>query len=160
MLTAITRGISPAINRCELGYIERQEIDVDRAAAQHHAYERFLAEMGASVLSLPAEPDLPDSVFVEDPAVVVDEVAIMLRMGALSRRREVETLAEALRPFRPLRWIEEPATVEGGDVMRIGRTLFVGASSRTNAAGIDSCAGNWRRSVMPCRRSRCAAACI
>src|SRR5579872_4391360 len=126
MLTAITRAISPAINRCELEFLERQEIDLAKAAAQHEAYERFLAEMGASVISLPAEPDLPDSVFVEDPALVLDEVAVMTRMGALSRRREVDTLAEALARFRPLRWLQEPATLEGGDVLRIGRKLYVG----------------------------------
>jgi dimethylargininase len=137
MLTAITRAISPSINNCELEYLERQEIDLAKAAAQHQAYERFLAEMGASVIALPAEPGLPDSVFVEDPAIVLDEVAVMTRMGALSRRREADTLAEVLARFRPLRWIQEPATLEGGDVMRIGRKLFVGASARTNAAGID-----------------------
>jgi len=89
------------------------------------------------VLSLHAEPDLPDSVFVEDPAIVLDEVAIIARMGAESRRREAETLAAAIAPFRPLRWLQDPATLEGGDVMRVARTLFVGASKRTNAAGID-----------------------
>lgn len=137
MLTAITRAVSPALNRCELEYLERQEIDLAKANAQHEAYERFLAEMGASVLSLPAEPELPDSVFVEDPAIVLDEVAVMTRMGAPSRRAERESLAKALAPFRPLRWIQEPATIEGGDVLRIGRKLFVGASARTNAAGIE-----------------------
>lgn len=137
MLTAITRAISPAMDRCELEFVERQPIDLQLAAAQHDSYERFLAEMGARVLALPAEPDLPDSVFVEDPAVVVDEVAVMSRMGAVSRRREVESLADALSRFRPLRWLQEPATLEGGDVLRIGRNLFVGVSARTNAAGID-----------------------
>ncbi len=137
MLTAITRAVSPALNRCELEFLDRQEIDLAKATEQHETYQRFLEGMGASVLSLPAEMDLPDSVFVEDPAVVVDEVAVMTRMGALSRRREVESLAAALAVFRPLRWIEEPATLEGGDVLRIGRRVFVGASARTNAAGID-----------------------
>lgn len=136
MLTAITRAVSPAINRCELEYLDRQPIDLARAAAQHAAYERFLEEMGARVISLAAEPELPDSVFVEDPAVVVDEVAVLTRMGAVSRRGETETLAAALAPFRPLRRIEAPATLEGGDVLRIGRKLFVGASARTNAEGM------------------------
>ncbi len=93
--------------------------------------------MGATVLSLPAEPDLPDSVFVEDPAVVVDEVAVITRMGAVSRRGEGQSLAEALARFRPLCRTEEPATLEGGDVLHIGRKLFVGQSARTNAAGIE-----------------------
>ena len=137
MLTALVRQVSPAMNRCELEYLDRREIDVAKAAAEHHAYAQFLAEMGASVVTLPAQSDLPDSVFVEDPAVVVDEVAVINRTGALSRRREAESLAEALAPYRPLRRIEEPATLEGGDVLRIGRKIFVGASARTNAAGIE-----------------------
>ena len=136
MLTAITRSVSPAMNDCELEYLPRTEIDIRKAAEQHRRYEACLAELGATVISLAAEPELPDSVFVEDPAVVVDEVAIMTRMGAESRRREGESLARALAPFRPLRWLREPATLEGGDVMQAGRRLFVGLSARTNAAGI------------------------
>lgn len=74
--------------------------------------------------------------FVEDPAVVVDEVAVMTRMGAESRRAESESLAVALARYRPVRWLREPATLEGGDVLRIGKTLYVGLSNRTNQAGI------------------------
>lgn len=136
MLTAITRAVSPAIEKCELEYLERRPIDLAQAAEQHRAYQRCLAELGARVMSLPAEPDLPDSVFVEDPALVLDEVAVITRMGAESRREEARTLAAALAPFRPLRHLTAPATLEGGDVMRIGRTLFVGESARTNRAGI------------------------
>jgi dimethylargininase len=137
MLTAITRAVSPAIDQCEIGFIERQEIELVRAEEQHRRYEALLAELGANVISLPAEPDYPDSVFVEDPAVVVDEVAVMTRMGAVSRRGETESLARTLEAYRPIRWLREPATLEGGDVMRIGRTLFVGVSHRTNRAGIE-----------------------
>src|SRR6202042_2066849 len=136
MLTAVTRKISPAMNRCELSYLERVEIDIARAAEQHRQYEECLRAMGAEVISLPSEPELPDSVFVEDPAVVVDEVAILTRPGAESRRNEGESLAKTLARFRPLRWIEAPATLEGGDVMRAGKTLYVGASARSNGAGI------------------------
>src|ERR1039457_2928717 len=136
VFTAITRSISPAMNQCELAYLPRQAIDVGRAAEQHRQYGRCLSELGVRVISLPPEPELPDSVFVEDPAVVVDEVAIMTRMGAESRRKETESLARALARFRPLRWLREPATLEGGDVMRVGARLFVGLSARTNAAGI------------------------
>src|ERR1043165_3862983 len=88
MLTAITRAVSPSLNRCELTYLDRVEIDIARAAHQHRAYEACLAELGARVISLPAEPDYPDSMFVEDPVVVVDEVAVITRMGAASRRGE------------------------------------------------------------------------
>lgn len=136
MLTAITRGVSPALNRCELEYLARQPIDLEKARAQHRAYEERLEALGAAVVSLAAEPHLPDSVFVEDPAVVLDEVAVIARMGAESRRPEAESLAAALARYRPLRRLREPATLEGGDVMRIGRRLFVGASRRTNAEGI------------------------
>jgi dimethylargininase len=136
MLMAITRAVSPAINRCELSFVDRQEIDLSRAETQHQEYEAALAALGANVLSLPAEPDYPDSVFVEDPAVVLDEAAIIARLGAASRRGEAESLARALAPFRPLHWMPEPATLEGGDVLRAGRKIFVGASGRTNAEGI------------------------
>src|SRR5215469_6873077 len=108
MLIAITRGVSPAINQCELGYLPRQEIDLARAVAQHRKYEECLRELGASVISLPPEPDLPDSMFVEDPAVVVNEVAVMTRMGAASRRQEAAHLAPVLGRYRPLRWMREP----------------------------------------------------
>jgi dimethylargininase len=136
LLTAITRAVSPAINRCELGYLPRQQIDVSKAVEQHGQYEACLRELGLTVVSLPAEPELPDSMFVEDPAVVVREVAVMTRMGAASRRAESESLAAALAHYRPLRWMREPAMLEGGDVLRIGKTLYVGLSARTNHAGI------------------------
>lgn len=136
MLTAITRAVSPAMANCELEFLERQPIDIARAEQQHREYERCLGDLGARVIALPAEPALPDSVFVEDPALVLDEVAVITRLGAASRREETLTLAAALAQFRPLRYLAEPATLEGGDVMRVGRTLFVGASRRSNAEGI------------------------
>jgi dimethylargininase len=136
MWTAITRQVSSAIEKCELGFLPRQDIDIAKAVAQHRQYEAALAAMGVHVVSLPPEPDLPDAVFVEDPAVVVDELAVMTRMGAESRRKEAESLGRALAPFRPLRWLEPPATLEGGDVLRVGRTVLAGISTRTNAAGV------------------------
>ncbi len=140
MLTAITRAVSPEINNCELGFFPRQPIDVAKAVAQHRAYEACLREFGAEVISLPAEPGLPDCMFVEDPAVVVEQVAVMARMGAESRRREADRLSTMLARFRPLKWIRAPATLEGGDVLRLGSTLYVGLSARTNQAGIDQLA--------------------
>ncbi len=136
-LIAITREVSSSINNCELSFHARQPIDVARAIAQHQAYQACLAELGAQVVSLPAEPGLPDAVFVEDPAVVVDEVAVISNMGAPSRRPEAESLARALAKYRPLKFLTEPATLDGGDVLRAGRRLFVGLSQRTNQEGID-----------------------
>src|SRR5580698_6222766 len=123
-LTAITRAVSPSMNDCQLAFVERQPIDIAKAVAQHDEYEACLRSLGIAVVSLPALPDLPDAVFVEDPAIVLDEIAIMTRMGAESRRGESESLAEALARFRPLRWISDPGTLEGGDVVLIGRRLF------------------------------------
>ena len=136
MLTAITRQVSPSINQCELSFHKKQPIDVKRAIAQHGAYEQLLAELGARVVQLATEPDLPDAVFVEDPVVVVDDIAVICRMGAISRRPEAASLADVLSLYRPLRYLTEPATLDGGDVMRIGRTLYVGVSARTNRDGI------------------------
>ena len=136
MLTAITRAVSPSMEACELTFLEREPIDIARAREQHRAYEACLAELGVDVISLPAEPDYPDAVFVEDAAIVLDEVAVMTRLGAVSRRGESESLARALEPYRTLRWMREPATMDGGDVMLAGKTLYVGVTARSNAAGI------------------------
>jgi dimethylargininase len=137
MLTALTRKPSPRLALCELEFLPREPIDFSHAVQQHAAYEKCLVDLGASLISLPTEEDLPDCVFVEDPALVLDEVAIINRMGAIPRRPEAESLAMELSKYRELRWISEPATVEGGDVFRIGRKLYVGVSRRTNFAGIE-----------------------
>ena len=135
-LTAITRRVSPTLNHCELSFHERRPIDVTKAIEQHESYQRLLSELGLRILELAAEPDLPDSVFVEDPAVVVDEVAVISRMGAISRRPEADSLAQELSKYRRLEFLTEPATLDGGDVMRIGKLVFVGESARTNHDGV------------------------
>lgn len=136
MWIAITRDVSPALAECELSFVDRVAIDVAQATVQHHAYRRALEALGCRVLALPAEADLPDSVFVEDAAIVLDEVAVLTRPGAASRRGEVPSIADALRDWRPLLAIKAPGTIDGGDVLRLGRTIFVGQSARSNAAGI------------------------
>lgn len=136
MLIALTREVSPSIANCELEFLDRQPIDVALAEEQHRQYQSCLTELGVHVEILPAEPGMPDGVFVEDPAIVLDEVAVITRMGAVSRRGEAETLARALAGYRELLRIQDPATLEGGDVMRVGKTLYVGYSRRTNVAGI------------------------
>lgn len=136
MLKAITREVSPGINGCELSFPARQPIDVPRAVEQHKAYESYLRELGVQIVSLPAEPDLPDSVFVEDAALVTEEFAVITRPGRPSRQPETATIADALSRYRPLKFMTEPATLDGGDVMSIGKTLFVGRSARTNDVAI------------------------
>lgn len=135
-LIAITRDVSPSINDCELSFHTRQPIYVATAIAQHKSYQRCLTELGVRVISLPAEPALPDAVFVEDAAVVVDEVAVIPIMGAPSRRFEVESMARALKPYRSLKFFAQPGRLDGGDVWCIGRRVFVGLSRRTNKDGL------------------------
>src|SRR6267143_6549121 len=136
MLTAITRAVSPAIVNCELSFIDRKPIDLAIAQEQHRAYEKLLGKLAVRVISLPAEPDLPDSIFVEDPAIVLDELAVILPLGTESRRPEAASLAKALSAFRTLEYVSLPGTLEGGDVLQIGRTLFVGLTRRSNAEGL------------------------
>src|SRR5438309_10705558 len=135
MLTAITRAVSPAIVHCELSFIDRKPIDLAVAQEQHHAYENLLGKLGARVISLPAEPALPDSMFVEDPAIVLDELAVILPLGTETRRREAQSLAQPLSGFRKLEYVSLPGTLEGGDVLRIGRKLFFVLTQRSNVEG-------------------------
>jgi dimethylargininase len=133
---AITREISSAIERCELTHLTRQAIDVERALAQHQAYEERLREAGYRLQRLRAGAGMPDSIFIEDIAVVFDEVAIITRPGAESRRAETAAVAHALGAYRPIRAIDPPGTIDGGDVLTVGMRVFVGESSRTNRSAI------------------------
>ena len=137
MKTAITRHVSPSINRCELTHIAREPIDYERACAQHRQYEDALRSLGINVISLGAEPDLPDSVFVEDVALVLDECAIMLNPGASSRRPEVASVETALAPYRDIFRVQPPGTVDGGDILKVGRSIYVGISSRSTENAIE-----------------------
>ena len=133
---ALTREVSPSIGDCELTHVARVPIDVEVARAQHAAYERALADAGYRVERLAGGADLPDCVFVEDIAIVFDEVAVITRPGAVSRRGEVPAIAAALERYRPVRSILAPATIDGGDVLVAGRQVFVGRSSRTNGDAV------------------------
>lgn len=137
MLIAVTRKVSPRMAECQLTHLARAPIDLGRAAEQHLAYEQQLEALGCQVLSLPAEPELADSVFVEDVAVAFDELAVVAYPGAESRRAEVGTVAGALAPYRNLVAIEPPGTLDGGDVLTVGKRVFVGLSQRTNQAGLE-----------------------
>jgi len=139
-LVAYTREVSPTLADCELTHLEREPLDVARAAAEHHAYEELLSQLGATVRRLPAAPALPDAVFVEDTAIVLDEIAIITRPGAVSRRPETASVAAALAAHRPLAQIEGPATLDGGDVLVVGRRLYVGLSTRSSRTAIEQLA--------------------
>lgn len=144
-MLALTRDVSPAIARCELTHVVRERIDVDLARRQHEQYEHALESLGCVVRRLPADDTMPDSVFIEDTAIVLRDVAVIARPGAPSRRREVVAVSLALSPMRSLVFIVEPGTLDGGDVVVLGRTIYVGRSSRTNADGI----GQLRVAVYP-----------
>lgn len=137
MTIAITREISPRFAECEITHIERTPIDLVRARAQHRAYVETLKHLGCSVLELTAEADLPDSVFVEDTAVILPEVAVITRPGADSRKGEIESIVSVLAPLIPLVLVQEPATVDGGDVLVLGHKIVVGQSTRSNQAAIE-----------------------
>jgi dimethylargininase len=132
---ALVRDVSPLLASCELSFIDRQPIDIERAIAQHAAYCEVLRRAGVDVRVVEPAPGHADGVFVEDVALVLDELAIITRPGARSRRGEVAGVASALAEFRPLAFVREPGTLDGGDVMRAGRALFVGATARSNAEG-------------------------
>jgi dimethylargininase len=133
---ALTREVSVSLARCELTHRTREPIDVDRARAEHVAYEAALRSAGCDVRRLPTLPDRPDAVFVEDTAVVFDELAVVTRPGAASRREEVPSVAEMLASYRSLVAIEDPGTLDGGDVLVVERSVFVGLSTRTNEEGV------------------------
>lgn len=137
MLHAITRKVSPAISQCELTHISRTPIDYTLVVEQHRQYENALQSLGVQVHTLPAEIDLPDSVFVEDTALVLDECAIITRPGADSRKREIISIEKSLAPYRKIFHIKEPGTIDGGDILQVGKNIYVGLSTRSNQHAID-----------------------
>jgi len=130
------RTVSRSLAACELTHAPRQEFDLSLAHRQHEAYADALRAAGVEVTVLPEAPELPDAMFVEDVAIVLDECAVLTRPGAVSRRPEVALIAPTVATIRRTFEIRSPGTLEGGDVLRIERALFVGQSSRTNAEGI------------------------
>ncbi len=137
MTIAVTRKISPRFNECEITHIERTPIDLDVARAQHAEYVKTLSSLGCQVIELTEEADLLDSVFVEDDAFILPEVAVITRPGADSRKPETETIATVLSPHRPLLHVKEPATVDGGDVLILGKNIYIGRSLRSNQQAVD-----------------------
>jgi dimethylargininase len=137
MTIAITRKISPRFNECEITHIDRTPINVEIAEAQHAQYVKALQELNCEVIELHAEKDLPDSVFVEDTAFILPEVAVITRPGADSRKPETETIIQALSPHKKLVHITAPATVDGGDVLVLGKNIYIGLSTRSNTNAIE-----------------------
>lgn len=137
-LLAITNRPSPNMQAGERTYVPEARIDYALALEQHAGYCEALRHCGATVTTLEVNGEMPDGVFVEDTAIVLDEVAVMMSMGAPSRRGEPAAIERVLREHRPIARVSLPATIDGGDVVRSGRSLYVGLSPRTNAAAIES----------------------
>ena len=136
MWIAITRDVSASLGDCQLSFVPRTGIDVELARRQHATSRDALESLGCRVIALTAEDAMPDAVFVEDVALVLDDVAVMTRPGAESRRGEGDTVEPVLSAFRPVLAITAPGTLDGGDVLRLGRNVYVGESVRSNPDGI------------------------
>lgn len=136
-LTAITRDVNAGIGSCELTFLPRAAIDVAQAAQQHQDYQAVLSSLGCEIVAIPTATGLADSVFIEDTALVLDEIAVLCRPGVASRRPEVAGVEAVLKQYRTLASIRSPGTLDGGDLLRVGKTIYAGMSTRSNQSGIE-----------------------
>jgi dimethylargininase len=134
---ALVREVSRSLGDCELLHLPRARFDLDLAREQHRGYVAALQSAGIAATLLPEVPNLPDSCFVEDALVILDDVAVICRPGAVSRRPETDLMEKVISGMRPIRRIVSPGTLEGGDVLRVGKRLYVGLSTRTNVEGLE-----------------------
>ena len=148
-MIAITRGLAKTIQHAQMTFVEWERIDYLLAAFQHDWYRKLLSSLGYELVNLPADDAYPDCVFIEDTAIVLDDVAVITRPGAESRRGETRAVADALEQYRPLVHIEAPATIDGGDVLVTDDKIYVGLSTRTNEAAIGQLRYHTRREVVP-----------
>ncbi|HEX6095097.1 MAG TPA: arginine deiminase-related protein [Thermoanaerobaculia bacterium] len=148
-MIAITRDVPSTIDAGLVTFQERQRVDVELARRQHHQYRETLASLGCEVIGLPADDAYPDCVFVEDTAIVFDDLAVITRPGAESRRGETRVIADALAPYRELVHLEAPATLDGGDVLVLDGRIYVGQSTRTNEAAVAQLRALTGREVIP-----------
>ena len=137
MLTAITRDVNENMGNCELTFLPRVKINAGLALQQHQQYQSALSSLGCEIVTVPTESDLADSVFIEDTAIVLDEIAVMCLPGAESRRAEVAGVGDVLQQYRTLASIQSPGTLDGGDLLRVGKVIYAGLSTRSNRSGIE-----------------------
>ena len=157
-LIAVTRDVNSAIEDCELTYLSRSAIDFRNATRQHEQYQSALSRLGCEVLVLPTETGMADSVFIEDTALVLDEVVVLCRPGAASRRAEVAGVEDTLRQFRDVVSIQAPGTLDGGDLLVIGKEIYAGLSLRSNESGIEQLqqlVARYGYSVIPAETKQC-----
>ena len=137
-MMALTRRPSRSLVDCQVRAVPREVIDLRLAFQQHDAYCRVLRQMGVAVEVLPPEEAFPDSVFIEDNAIVLDELAVVTSMGTASRQGEPPLLLPVLARHRRLVMVPSSVRIEGGDVLRVGKRLYVGVSTRTTRAGVEA----------------------
>jgi len=137
VLTAITRDVNESMGDCELTFLPRVRINAGLALQQHQQYQSALSSLGCEIVTVPTESGLADSVFIEDTAMVLDEIAVMCRPGAESRRAEVASVGDVLQQYRTLASIQPPGTLDGGDLLRVGKVIYAGLSARSNQSGIE-----------------------
>lgn len=138
---AVVRRPSPAVADGEVTHLERTPLDVERAFAQHAAYCELLISLGLQLVWAPEVPEHPDGLFVEDALLAIDGQAVLTRPGAPSRLGEVESMATILPALGlPVSHIQPPGTLDGGDVLAVGRDVFVGLSSRSNRDAVEQLA--------------------
>jgi len=135
-LSAIMRRPGTGLANCQLAHQQRVPIDAALLQEQHRAYQRTLEDLGVTVTCLPPLEHHPDALYVEDCALVLDELAVITRPGTSSRRGEIESLASILSENRRLLHIEAPGTLEGGDILVDRKNIWVGLSQRSNQEGI------------------------
>lgn len=133
---AIVRGVPDSFQNCITTFHGKPEINIGLAKQQHREYSRTLSSLGLTVIRLRADNTLPDCCFTEDTAIVVDELAIITIPGAPGRIPETIVIEKELSAFKTIVHIKQPGTIDGGDVLKIGKTIFIGASARTNQEGI------------------------
>ena len=154
-MIAMTRGLAKTIQHAQLTHVEWQRIDYLLAAFQHDWYRKLLKSLGCEVVNLPADDNYPDGVFIEDTAIVLDDIAVITRPGAETRRGETRAVADALERYRPLVHIEAPATIDGGDVLVTDDRIYIGLTSRTNEAAIGQLRYHTQREVVPVQVTGC-----
>jgi dimethylargininase len=137
MLTAMTRDVNAGMGNCELTFLPRVRINTGLALRQHQQYQSALSSLGCEIVTVPTESGLADSVFIEDTAMVLDEIAVMCLPGAVSRRAELEGVGDVLQQYRTLASIQPPGTLDGGDLLRVGKVVYAGLSARSNQSGIE-----------------------
>lgn len=145
---AIVRPPAASFIRALSNHPERNSIDFPQALEQHGAYTQALKQRGLQVITLDPQEAYPDSVFVEDTAIILEDGALICSMKAETRRGETQTVRTAIEPYRPVEFFPASCTIDGGDVLDTGDTLYVGLSGRTDRKAVEFLATKTQKKVV------------